>query len=146
MKRYFWLARLGLLLAFGVFLGSISAQAGDVPLPLPGGAMGAGPVYAGTLPGAADVYGTATAPYGPYGPYAGPNSYNPSPGNPGYDAPPAPLPPMPHGKQPMRDLVRWSLNLGCAGSHNSLGCTNLGSDLTFGFGSCRDFYKEPCFR
>jgi hypothetical protein len=146
MRRFLWPARLGLLLAVGVFLGTISAQAGDGPLPLLPSPIPVGPVYPGAVPGAADVYGTIAAPYGPNGPYAGPNSYNPAPGNPDYDAPPAPLPPMSHGKQPVRDLVRWSLNMGCAGSHNSMGCGNFCSDLTFGFGSCRDFYKEPCFR
>ena len=33
----------------------------------------------------------------------------------------------------------------CAASHNSSGCTNFYSDFVFVFGSCRQFFSEPCF-
>ena len=34
----------------------------------------------------------------------------------------------------------------CLSSINSLGCGSLKSECTFMFGSCRDFYGEPCFK
>jgi hypothetical protein len=34
--------------------------------------------------------------------------------------------------------------LGCAASHNSNGCTSCYARLVFVFGSCRQFFSEPC--
>jgi hypothetical protein len=34
--------------------------------------------------------------------------------------------------------------LGCAASHNSNGCTSCYARLVFVFGSCRQFFTEPC--
>jgi hypothetical protein len=33
----------------------------------------------------------------------------------------------------------------CWASHNGVGCSSLGSTCTFMFGSCRQFFGEPCF-
>ena len=35
--------------------------------------------------------------------------------------------------------------LGCYTTHNVPGCGSLHSELTFIFGSCRQFFGEPCF-
>jgi hypothetical protein len=35
--------------------------------------------------------------------------------------------------------------LGCFTTHNVPGCGSLHSELTFIFGSCRQFFGEPCF-
>jgi hypothetical protein len=37
------------------------------------------------------------------------------------------------------------IGLGCYTTHNSPGCGSLHSELTFIFGSCRQFFGEPCF-
>jgi hypothetical protein len=34
----------------------------------------------------------------------------------------------------------------CWDTHNSVGCGNLTSDLVFMFGSCRQFFGEPCMQ
>src|SRR5689334_15203445 len=34
--------------------------------------------------------------------------------------------------------------LGCYATHNMLGCTSLGAECTFIFGSCRAFFGGPC--
>jgi hypothetical protein len=34
--------------------------------------------------------------------------------------------------------------LGCCATHNSFGCTSLYAQCTFIFGSCRQFFSEPC--
>jgi hypothetical protein len=34
--------------------------------------------------------------------------------------------------------------LGCFATIDTVGCTSLGSELTFIFGSCRAFFQEPC--
>jgi hypothetical protein len=34
--------------------------------------------------------------------------------------------------------------LGCCATHNSFGCTSLYAQCTFIFGSCRQFFMEPC--
>ena len=34
----------------------------------------------------------------------------------------------------------------CAAHHNSVGCGSLKADYMFIFGSCRQFYGEPCFK
>ena len=36
------------------------------------------------------------------------------------------------------------LNLACYTNRNSPGCTNLRSELRWIFGTCRDFFGEPC--
>jgi hypothetical protein len=38
-----------------------------------------------------------------------------------------------------------SVGLGCAASHNSVGCGSSYSHYIFVFGSCRQFFGEPCF-
>src|SRR5437764_10611869 len=35
--------------------------------------------------------------------------------------------------------------LGCAATVSSFGCGSWKADCTFAFGSCRDFWSEPCF-
>jgi hypothetical protein len=34
--------------------------------------------------------------------------------------------------------------LGCCATHNSFGCTSTYAQYTFIFGSCRQFFNEPC--
>jgi hypothetical protein len=45
-------------------------------------------------------------------------------------------------------VVQWlhSRSWYCWAHHNTLGCSSLCSELTFVFGSCREFYGEPCFK
>jgi hypothetical protein len=83
--------------------------------------------------------------------YGGPSSYPPIPDT-------APLPPIAPGRQtltqahilpppgprqPLRDCLH-SLHLCCWSHMNFVGCGNAKSECTFIFGSCRDFYGEPC--
>ncbi len=37
-----------------------------------------------------------------------------------------------------------SMGFCCWDTHNSVGCGNITTDLTFMFGSCRQFFGEPC--
>jgi hypothetical protein len=45
-----------------------------------------------------------------------------------------------------RPCFRWVSNQCCWAHHNTLGCSSLASEYMFMFGSCRQFYGEPCFK
>ena len=47
---------------------------------------------------------------------------------------------------PVRARFQTGRPLGCWSSFNGYGCTSLKSSLVFIFGSCRDFYAEPCLK
>jgi hypothetical protein len=55
-------------------------------------------------------------------------------------------PDAPPGPQRKTFTVRALNHFGlcCASSHNQPTCGNLHSELTFIFGSCRQFFGEPC--
>ncbi|MBI1917814.1 MAG: hypothetical protein HYS12_24225 [Planctomycetes bacterium] len=44
------------------------------------------------------------------------------------------------------EAVRSHLPLGCYGHHNDYSCGSIHSELTFLFGSCRQFYGERCLK
>jgi hypothetical protein len=48
----------------------------------------------------------------------------------------------PLGEKTQQCLQNYGL--GCFATHNTVGCTSLGAELTFIFGSCRAFFGEPC--
>jgi hypothetical protein len=53
-----------------------------------------------------------------------------------------------HKPHPLQNAMHTCLNnhgLGCYATHDSAGCTSLHAELTFIFGSCRQFFGEPCF-
>ncbi len=55
---------------------------------------------------------------------------------------------MPPNPMTPRGPIQRMLNrcgLGCYTTHNVPGCGSLHSELTFTFGSCRQFFGEPCF-
>src|SRR3954471_16597045 len=48
-----------------------------------------------------------------------------------------------------RPFLNWLFDkppCGCFATHNSVTCGNLRSEYVFIFGSCRDFYNEPCLQ
>jgi hypothetical protein len=45
------------------------------------------------------------------------------------------------GRHPIRDLYD---GCGCQHNNNDFGCSTIRSDLHFIFGSCRDFFGDPC--
>lgn len=47
------------------------------------------------------------------------------------------------GNRPILNTLQ-RLGVGCWSHISSVGCSSLGSELTFIFGSCRAFYGEPC--
>lgn len=51
-----------------------------------------------------------------------------------------------HSQRPFRDWLYYGRPLGCWGSFNNYGCGSLHSHLEFIFGSCRQFYGEPCLK
>lgn len=73
---------------------------------------------------------------------------------PGMSLYPGPMPPvfaMPEPPQPPptrgQAIKGWLQrhNLCCWSHHNNAGCGSLASEWNFVFGSCRNFYSEPCF-
>lgn len=48
--------------------------------------------------------------------------------------------------RPVRDWWREGRPLGCWGTFNNYGCNSLAGTLHFIFGSCRQFYGEPCLK
>ena len=53
--------------------------------------------------------------------------------------------PGPPGPQSRLQRALNRCGLGCFTTHNVPGCGSLHSELTFMFGSCRQFFGEPCF-
>jgi hypothetical protein len=52
-----------------------------------------------------------------------------------------------NGGQHHPALRRWLLRpIGCWTTHQDYGCGNLKSECIFLFGSCRQFYGEPCLK
>lgn len=47
---------------------------------------------------------------------------------------------------PLRDHYQRGRPLGCWASFNGYSCSSLPSTWAFVFGSCRDFYGEPCLK
>jgi hypothetical protein len=62
-------------------------------------------------------------------------------------SPEVPAAPVMHSKpakhRPVRD---WFRNLGCYVEPNNLGCTSFRATTRFIFGSCREFFGEPCLQ
>jgi hypothetical protein len=52
------------------------------------------------------------------------------------------VPPQPTGRPMMDHLNHWGI--GCEATHNTIGCTSCYAQLTFIFGSCRQFFGVPC--
>ena len=77
------------------------------------------------------------APYGPF-PRLHPGQTELPPGYPPVDNSPSPT--------PLRDYFRLGRPLGCWASFNGYTCTSLPATWTFIFGSCRDFFGEPCLK
>jgi hypothetical protein len=77
------------------------------------------------------------APYGPF-PRIHPGQTELPPGYPPVDNSPSPT--------PLRDYYRYGRPLGCWASFNGYSCTSLPATWTFMFGSCRDFFGEPCLK
>jgi hypothetical protein len=48
-------------------------------------------------------------------------------------------------QHPVCDWIK-SRPLYCWASHNKMGCGSLKSECTFLFGSCREFFGEPCYK
>jgi hypothetical protein len=55
--------------------------------------------------------------------------------------------PQPQGSWLSRQCTKClnSVGLGCAASHDTLGCGSCYAHYIFVFGSCRQFFGEPCF-
>jgi hypothetical protein len=51
-----------------------------------------------------------------------------------------------HSPTPIRDFLYNGRPLGCWATFNTYGCCSLPSTLHFIFGSCRQFYGEPCLK
>jgi hypothetical protein len=49
----------------------------------------------------------------------------------------------PRPRTPVTDTLRW-LNIGCYSDLHHVGCSSLGAQITYVFGSCHAFYHEPC--
>jgi hypothetical protein len=49
------------------------------------------------------------------------------------------------GRRPLRDCLQKH-GLACWSHHNSPGCGSLKAECKFIFGSCRDFFGEPCIQ
>lgn len=77
------------------------------------------------------------APYGPF-PRIHPGQTELPPGYPPVDNSPSPT--------PLRDYARYGRPVGCWASFNGYTCSSLPATWTFIFGSCRDFYGEPCLK
>ena len=78
-----------------------------------------------------------------------------APATPPFPKTPAHATELPPGYPPVdsskvaRPLQAWHREgrpLGCWASFNGYSCTSLKSTLVFTFGSCRDFYGEPCLK
>jgi hypothetical protein len=79
-------------------------------------------------------------PVGPDGPFPRihPGQTELPPGYPPVNNAPSPT--------PLKDYHRYGRPLGCWASFNGYTCSSLPSTWTFIFGSCRDFYGEPCLK
>ena len=133
-----WLLRAGLAVVLGASVGRASAQE-SVATPRP-----IQPVVHEMSEGFTPI--PYPGPYAPYSPYS-PVPYSP------YTAPFATCAsgaPDGQGGQDGSWLGRTvnkclqTHGLGCAASHNSNGCTSCYARLVFVFGSCRQFFSEPC--
>jgi hypothetical protein len=49
-----------------------------------------------------------------------------------------------NGRRPCGNWLRRKCNLKCWASFNNPGCGSLRSEIAFIFGSCRNFFGEPC--
>lgn len=74
----------------------------------------------------------------PYYPKTHPNQTELPPGQ-------EPVPYTPT-KRPILDRLRYGRPIGCWASFNGYTCSSFHSTWTFVFGSCRDFYGEPCLK
>jgi hypothetical protein len=127
----------GLILAVGC-VGGLRAQdpvvAAPVPTPDP---TAAAHVLADPVPGHYPSPGPGVAPVAG-GPVAG---YLPIVNAPGWPAQ------TDCSAPDRRRCLTWLRRpCGCAATLNSFTCGNLDSELTFIFGSCRQFYGEPCVK
>ncbi len=114
-QRWYVRAALAAVVGMGVAAGLVRAQA---PAPAP---------VASPEPWAVIEYGAA--------------------GEPPPAAAPAPEPPGFAHKGPVRDWVHDCLHkhgVGCWSHHNMYTCSSWKSECTFVFGSCREFFGEPC--
>ncbi|MGL4550765.1 MAG: hypothetical protein ACRC33_06225 [Gemmataceae bacterium] len=93
-------------------------------------------VIAALAAGAARAQGP-NPPYGEF-PRVHPGQTELPPGHPPVDNAPV--------ARPLRDYRTRGRPLGCWASFNGYTCSSLPSTWTFVFGSCRDFYGEPCLK
>jgi hypothetical protein len=115
MRFWLWRAPLAALLAVGLVVGTLSAQDWVGTPSAPGVVVAPAPE-----PGA-----TPDGKWFPYGPVE-------------IDASTPPRP-----RRPVGDFLR-KCDVCCYANLHSFGCSNLKTELTYIFGSCRDFYAEPC--
>jgi hypothetical protein len=117
-----------MVLAFGVLVGTISAQEIDSGAPYGGngGPYGAPVPPEGGFPVTGQWYVVNLTASNHPGSYAG-----------------AELAGGP--RQPVRDCLRH-LNVCCWSHHDCVGCSNAKAECAFIFGSCRKFFSEPCWK
>jgi len=74
-----------------------------------------------------------------------PNLYGPYPPELDTNLLPSAIPPELRSRHP---LANWAFNHPwyCVTHHNNMGCGSLKSDCVFIFGSCREFFVEPCYQ
>ena len=52
----------------------------------------------------------------------------------------------PHQPHPVLKFLHISPDCGCWASHNGYSCSSFQSESTFLWGSCRQFFGEPCLK
>jgi hypothetical protein len=119
MKHSPWPMRFLVVLAFGVLVGTISAQEGES-----GGPYGPRPPEGGIPVTGRDYVVSLTSSNRP-GTFAGAELAGP--------------------RQPIRDCLR-SLNFCCWSHHDCVGCSSAKAECAFIFGSCRTYFSEPCWK
>jgi hypothetical protein len=132
MNRWQWCASLAVMAGFGFGASVVQAQVGVMVQPAAPGPVLAPQVYppGAGLPGQlAPPSAFATAPATGAGDFstAENNIYEPVPG------------------RPIRNAFH-RMGVCCWTHFNTFGCGSLHADWLFVFGSCRQFFGEPCYR